>query len=64
VESELSFEEYAKWCCSRRPPIDHREPKRGIDTVPMGPNDEACPVTVRSVRDGYVLVTPTPKGSK
>lgn len=64
--SNLSFEEYAKWCRSRVPPFDPGNgPDSSADTVLAGPNsEEACPVTVRSVYNDHVVVTPRPQGSR
>lgn len=64
--SNLSFEEYAKWCRSRVPPFDPGSgPSSSHDTMLASPESaEACPVTVRSIYNDCVVVTPRPRGRR
>lgn len=64
VRSELSYEEYRAWCASRVPPlVDEGTPFSLRLTVAAVPEDDACPVTVRSV-ESKAVITPRSKGSR
>lgn len=66
--TEVSFEQYAMWARSRYPEFQsdnvtaHEAAVYSATEAPS--SSEACPVTVRSTRDGFAVVTPRPKGSR
>jgi hypothetical protein len=63
--SDISFESYAAWCRSRVPPIDPGEgPVSDHKTELATGKEDACPVTIRSVYNDCVVVTPRPQGSR
>lgn len=70
----MSFEQYVAWAASRYPGYREEESESDEffcvqrDACPAADteaptSDESCPVTVRSSRDGYVVVTPRIKRS-
>lgn len=65
--AEVSFEQYAMWARCRYPEFqsDNMTPvEDAVYSATEAPvSAEACPVTVRSTRDGAV-VTPRPRGSR
>jgi hypothetical protein len=62
--SRLSFEEYAAWCASRLPPVNHSAGDSGTyPTICAFTPEDECPVTVRSA-GGRHIITPVPGGSQ
>lgn len=61
----MSFEQYAAWAASRYPGYREEESEEATTSADTEAptSDESCPVTVRSNRDGYVVVTPRIKRS-
>ncbi len=66
MTSNLSYSEYAAWCRSRFPPVDAGPgPDSSANTVACTEQDsEQCPVTIRSLDNNYVVVTPKSRGSR
>ena len=64
-ETSMSFEQYAAWAASRCPGYRDEGSEEAVASAEtQAPtSDDACPVTVRSSRDGYVVVTPRIKRS-
>lgn len=60
----VSFEQYAAWAASRFPGYREPEVEELASATTVAPvSSEACPVTVKSNQDGYVVVTPRVKRS-
>lgn len=65
ADTTISFEQYAEWARSRYPgyhaenELSHTEEAvyASAETEPPASSD-ACPVTVKSNQNGYVVVTP------
>ncbi len=64
MQSNISYSEYKSWCLSRLPgfcPTDG-PPSSSSRTIYQD-SDESCPVTVRSLESGIVIV-PVSRGSR
>lgn len=69
VNTEISFEQYVAWAASRYPGYHAEEPLTEVEASVYSATEspvssDACPVTVKSNQNGYVVVTPRPQRSR
>ena len=69
ADTTISFEQYAEWARIRYPGFRNDEELTQTEDAVYAPTEapassDACPVTVKSNQNGYVVVTPRPRGSR
>lgn len=69
ADTTISFEQYAEWARSRYPSFHAEEELSPTEeavyaTTEAPVSSDACPVTVKSNQNGFVVVTPRPQRSR